>query len=115
MTVSPAGGDWRSDVRLRRALALAALAALLALALGLRLVNLVPPDRGVLFTADNDEGAYAADARLALDGFVTYRDYFCAAPPAALYLFMATLAPTSQPGVARPATWRCATWPLSMA
>ena len=101
MTGTRAAGSWRNGTwwtneRLRRALSLVALAALLTLALSLRLVNLVPPDRGLLFTADNDEGAYAADARLALDGFVTYRDYFCAAPPAALYLFMATLAPTSQ-------------------
>lgn len=74
-----------------------ALMALLALALGLRLYNLVPPERGLLYAADADEGIYAASARLALDGFLPYRDYFCSAPPVGLYLFMAVLAPTSQP------------------
>ncbi len=73
------------------------LLAIIAVALGLRLYELVPPDRGLLFAADADEGIYAASARLAMDGFVPYRDYFCSAPPAALHLFMAALWPTSVP------------------
>jgi hypothetical protein len=74
-----------------------ALCAVLLAALALRLNLLVPPERGLQFAADADEGIYAASARLALDGFVPYRDYFCSAPPVALYLYMAVLAPTSQP------------------
>ncbi len=74
-----------------------ALVAVLALALGLRLNNLVPAERGLLYAADADEGIYATSARLALDGYLPYRDYFCSAPPVGLYLFMAVLAPTSQP------------------
>ena len=75
----------------------AILLAIVALAIGLRLNNLLPPERGLRFAADADEGIYAASARLALDGFVPYRDYFCSAPPLALYLFMAVLAPSSPP------------------
>lgn len=83
--------------RLRAALPGAALLALVALGLALRLFDLIPPERGLLFAADTDEGIYAASARLALDGFAPYRDYFCSAPPVGLALFMAVLAPTSQP------------------
>jgi hypothetical protein len=89
-----------SEMRTRRwsvALSALALVAVLALALGLRLNNLVPPQRGMLYAADADEGIYAASARLALDGYLPYRDFFCSAPPVGLYLFMAVLAPTSQP------------------
>lgn len=75
----------------------ALLLAVLAAGLALRLYNLVPPERGLLFAADADEGIYAASARLALDGYLPYRDFFCSAPPLGLYLFMAVLAPTSPP------------------
>ena len=83
--------------RARTAAPVAGLLLVVALGLGLRLWGMAPLERGLLFAADADEGIYAASARLALDGFVPYRDYFCSAPPAGLALFMAVLTPTSQP------------------
>lgn len=83
--------------RLPALLTIAVLAAILALAAGLRLENLVPPELGVLYTADADEGIYAASAKLGLDGFLPYRNYLCSAPPVALYLFSAVLARSAAP------------------
>lgn len=87
----------RGVVFLRSKAWLIALALILLAGAALRLDGALPPERGLLFAADTDEGIYAASARLVLDGRLPYRDYFCSAPPLALYMFMSVLAPTSQP------------------
>lgn len=68
-----------------------ALGLILLLALGLRLYRLVPPETGLLYAQDADEGVYASTAQLILQGYVPYRDFFTPMPPVAMYLFVMVL------------------------
>lgn len=85
---------------LRQSLAVTEIAALLImliLALSLRLYGLVPPERGLRYAQDADEGAYLTSAQLMLQGYLPYRDFFAVIPPAAIYFFAAVLRLTYAP------------------
>jgi hypothetical protein len=56
-----------------------------------RLWHLTPPQVGIHYAPDTDEGAYAFSAQLMLQGNWPYRDFFATLPPAGLYLFSAVL------------------------
>jgi len=67
------------------------LAFVLAVAFGCRLYWLVPPEAGLFYAQDADEGVYATTAQLMLQGYLPYRDFFTPMPPLAIYLFTAVL------------------------
>ena len=56
-----------------------------------RLWHLTPPEAGIDYAPDTDEGAYAFSAQLMLQGHWPYRDFFATLPPGGLYLFSAVL------------------------
>lgn len=82
---------WRTRYLWKEHLTVLLLLLILALGLGLRLYRLVPPEIGLLYAQDADEGVYATTAQLALQGYLPYRDFFTPMPPVAIYLFMAVL------------------------
>jgi 4-amino-4-deoxy-L-arabinose transferase-like glycosyltransferase len=67
------------------------LALVMLVALACRLYRLVPPQAGLLYAQDADEGVYATTAQLMLQGYLPYRDFFTPMPPLAIYLFMSVL------------------------
>ncbi len=79
------------EAKRRHRWAALALALILLLALGLRLYRLVPPETGLLYAQDADEGVYGTTAQLMLQGYVPYRDFFTPMPPIAMYLFAVVL------------------------
>lgn len=76
---------------------IATLIIVLLLALSLRLYRLVPPEQGLRYAQDADEGAYLTSAQLMLQGYLPYRDFFAVIPPVALHLFAAILRLTYTP------------------
>lgn len=85
------GGVWRIRYVGKEHLTVLLLLLILALGLGFRLYRLVPPEIGLLYAQDADEGVYATTAQLTLQGYLPYRDFFTPMPPVAIYLFMAVL------------------------
>ena len=57
-----------------------------ALAVYLRLHNLLPLERGVQFLQDYDEAVYDTTAQLMLQGHLPYRDFYATVPPVGIYL-----------------------------
>lgn len=89
--VPPRWGAIRGDGGTRRAWPFLLLALIMVVALACRLYRLVPPESGLLYAQDADEGVYATTAQLMLQGYLPYRDFFTPMPPLAIYLFMAVL------------------------
>jgi len=65
----------------------ALLISILVLATGLRLHRLWPPETGLLYAPDTDEGVHASNAQLWLQGAWPYANYFMTVPPLTLYLY----------------------------
>ena len=68
-------------------LALVALLGILSLGSALRLHQFVPPERGLPYFADVDEGIFLTEALLTWRGRVAYRDWV-SSPPGSIYLYM---------------------------
>jgi 4-amino-4-deoxy-L-arabinose transferase-like glycosyltransferase len=64
---------------------------IVALAVVVRLYNLVPLERGLLAAQDYDEGVWNTTAQLWLQGHMPYRDFFATLPPGGIYLLAAVL------------------------
>ena len=75
----------------KRAVTIAMLILVLALAASLRLYCLVPVERGLQFLQDYDEAVWDTTAQLMLQGYTPYRDFFATLPPLAIYLLGAVL------------------------
>ena len=64
---------------------------IIVLAAYLRLHNLVPVQRGLLWLQDYDEAVWDSTAQLLLQGYMPYRDFFATLPPAGIYLLAGVL------------------------
>jgi len=64
---------------------------IMALAVYLRLYNLLPVERGLQFLQDYDEAVWDSTAQLMLQGYLPYRDFFATLPPVGIYLLAGVL------------------------
>ncbi|MBC7261073.1 MAG: phospholipid carrier-dependent glycosyltransferase, partial [Chloroflexi bacterium] len=65
--------------------------------LSLRLHNLVPSERGLLFPQDYDEAVWDSTAQVMLQGYLPYRDFFATLPPVGIYLLAGILRIVNMP------------------